>query len=63
MTNNLKNAVVALGEGGLLNDLRSEMEKDVGLLIEPVSMEEFLNFVEELRLELIGIVAELGGLS
>ncbi|WP_456325981.1 hypothetical protein [Palaeococcus sp. (in: euryarchaeotes)] len=54
---------MALGEGGLLNDLRSEMEKDVGLLIEPVSMEEFLNFVEELRLELIGIVAELGGLS
>lgn len=45
--NNLKNAVVVLREGGLLNDLRSEMEKDVGLLVEPVSMEEFLNTLLE----------------
>jgi len=56
---NLKNSIVALKDGSFLSNLELEIERDIGLIVEPFPREEFLNFVGELRLELLDIVDEL----
>ena len=56
---NLKNSITALKDGSFLSNLEPEIERDIGLIVEPFSREEFLNFVRELRLELLDIVDEL----
>ncbi|GAB6103209.1 nucleotidyl transferase AbiEii/AbiGii toxin family protein [Thermococcus atlanticus] len=59
---NLKNSITALKDGSFLSNLEPEIGRDIGLIVEPFSREEFLNFVGELRLELLDIVDELGDL-
>ncbi len=59
---NLRNSIDALNEGRFLQNIEPEIERDVGLIVEPFSKEEFLNFVEELRSELSDLIDELEGL-
>ncbi|WP_297500535.1 nucleotidyl transferase AbiEii/AbiGii toxin family protein [Thermococcus sp.] len=56
---NLRNSIDALQEGRFLVDIGPEIERDIGLIVEPFSREEFLNFVEELRFELGALIDEL----
>ncbi|NJE08384.1 nucleotidyl transferase AbiEii/AbiGii toxin family protein [Thermococcus sp. M39] len=56
---NLKNSIEALKERSFLSNLEPEIERDIGLIVEPFSREEFLNFVRELRLELLDIIEGL----
>jgi len=58
----LRNSIEALKDGDFLSNLEPEIEKDIGLIVESFPKEEFLNFVGELRLELLDILDEIENL-
>ncbi|AFL95273.1 hypothetical protein CL1_1070 [Thermococcus cleftensis] len=55
----LESSLQSIDEGTFLENIEGEMDRDIGLIIEPFEREEFLNFVGELKEELKGIVDDL----
>ena len=56
---NLKNALESIERGEFLKNIEGEIERDIGLIVEEFSKEEFLSFVNHLRFELLDIMENM----
>lgn len=55
----LRATLESIDNGSFLENVEAEIDRDIGLIIEPFKKEEFLNFVGDLKDELKAIVGDL----